>query len=117
MRISAAFTSFVKDLALATGMSLVHLPRPQLPDVATTVVRRRLTKDGDPGEMAKLRCEDKQRYIVAPLLSAQCAGHTVRKNLACIHSQLRDIIVSSEGASEPKVLLLSPLEAAILKER
>jgi len=117
MRISAAFTSFVKDLARTTGMSLAHFPRPQLPDVATSVVRRRLTKDGDPGEMAKLRREDKQRYIVAPLRSTQGAGHTVRKSLARIHSQLRDIIVSSDGVSEPKVLLLSPLEAAILKER
>lgn len=117
MRISTAFTSFVKELALATGMTIASITGPHLSEVATALVMRRLTRQGDRTAIAKLWEEGKKRYIVAPPLYQQSAGLTVRSSLFSIHTRLQDVIVRSESAYEPAVLSLSPLEAAILKER
>ncbi|MFL6194672.1 MAG: S8 family serine peptidase [Thermoanaerobaculia bacterium] len=58
-----------------------------------------------------------QRYIVAPLLYQQAAGEAVRSSLRTIHNTLQGKIVRSEHESGPKVLSLSALEAAVVKER
>jgi subtilisin family serine protease len=117
MRISTAFSTFVKDLALATGMTLARVTAPHLPEVATAVVMRRLMRDRKHAEIAKLWREDKQRYIITQPLSQLHAGQTVRSSLASIHTRLQNVMLRSEGADGAKVLWLSPLEAAILKER
>jgi subtilisin len=117
MRISTAFSSFVKELALATGMTLAPIAAPPLPEVAAAVVMRRLRRDGNQAEIAKLWQADTQRYIVAPPLYERQASQTARSSLSCIHARLKDVTVRSEGEEGAKVLSLSPLEAAILKER
>ena len=67
--------------------------------------------------MESLKSPEKQRYIVAPPLYQQSSGPTVQASLRSIHATLQENIVRSTYETGPKVLNLSPLEAALVQQR
>ncbi len=115
--ISKDFLPFVTELATPPGTKVRHVAAARLEEVAVDVVSRRLAGAASKAELVKLKASDKKRYIVAPLLYQQSAAPTVRDNLRNLHNTLKGAIVRSEHEEGPKVLRLSPLEAAVLKER
>lgn len=115
--ISADFLPFVTDLATATGMRVKQVAPTRLEKVAVDVVSRRLARATGRADLVKLRAGQKKRYIVSPLLHQQSAAPSVRASLLSLHDTLKEAIVRSEHEDGPKVLKLSALEAAVLKER
>ena len=114
--VSSEFQPLVEDLASATGLRTSRQDKNELAALALRVVaRRQVTKRRSLIE--GLRSPDEGRYIVAPLLYQQSAGLSVRSSLRNIEQTLRSKIVRSAEETGPKVLRLSALEAALLKER
>ena len=114
--VSSEFQPLVEDLALATGLRASRQDKNELGALALRVVaRRQATKRRSLIEGLKSTHEG--RYIVAPLLYQQSAGPSVQSSLRNIEQTLRSKIVRSTGETGPKVLRLSALEAALIKER
>lgn len=116
--ISSQFFPFVRDLASATGLR-TKFRASALPEVAVKVCARRLTAAGSKAALAALKGTEKTRYIVAPPLHQQSAGPATTASLRALHDALigTDAVVRSENETGRKVLRLSPLEAAVLREK
>ena len=114
--ISNELLPYVVDLATSTGLRNVRFAETPLAELAFQVVRKRL-QTRKKTVIEKLRSPDKERYIVAPSLYQQSSGATVQSSLRSIHATLNESILRSENESGPKVLQLSSLEAALIKER
>lgn len=116
--ISSRFLPFVRDLASATGLG-AKFRASALPEMAVKVVARRLTAATSKATLAGLKGKEKRRYIVAPPLHQQSAGPATTAGLRALHDALinTDAIVRSENETGRKVLRLSPLEAAVLREK
>lgn len=115
--ISADFLPFISDLASGTGIQLKSVPRVDLEKVAADVVSQRLRRANSKTTLTKLRTDSKRRYIVAPLLHQTSAAPSVKSSLRSLQTTLGSKILRSQHEDGPKVLKLSPLEAAVLKER
>ncbi len=114
--VSSEFQPLIEDLASATGLRTSKQDKTALAALALRVVtRRQATKRRSLIE--ELKSPDEGRYIVAPLLYQQSAGLSVRSSLRSIEQTLRSKIVRSAEETGSKVLRLSPLEAALIKER
>jgi subtilisin len=114
--VSSEFQPLVEDLASATGLRASRQEQSEISALALRVVaRRQATKRRSVIE--QLKSPDEGRYIVAPLLYQQSAGPSVRSSLRNIEQTLRSKIVRSTEETGPKVLRLSALEAALIKER
>ena len=111
--LSDEWKTMVVDLAKSTGINLVG---DQLSDLAFQVVRKRL-RTRKKATLDKLQSPSKTRYIVAPPLYQQSSGATVQTNLRSIHDTLQGSILRSEHETGSKVLKLSSLEAALVRER
>jgi subtilisin family serine protease len=82
--------------------------------LAEEIVQRRTGASGV--STAQLGSEPK-RYIVAPSAVQKSAGPSVRANLRSIHDEFKSSILRSEHEDGRKVMQMTPLEAALLKER
>lgn len=135
MAISSHFSPFVLDLASTTGGKLfgglgamgalagvtLHdaVAPAALPALAMEVVSRRMAAPHATSLKVALKGKTRKRYIVAPLLHQQSAGPATRESLRKVHDTLAgtDAVVRSEHETGPKVLRLTALEAAVLRER
>lgn len=114
--ISKSFLPLVTDLASTTGVSMPKLDDAGLQKAALNVIRKRLPSQSRT-VVAKLKSPEKRRFIVAPPRYQQNAGENVKAHLRDIHGTLQTSIIHSHGETSPKLLQLSSLEAALLKER
>lgn len=114
--ISESFVSVVTDLASSTGVKMAKLDPAGLQKTALSVMRKRLPTQSR-AVVAGLKSPEKRRFIVAPPRYQQHAGANVQASLRTIFDTLQPSILHSHGETAPKLLQLSSLEAAILKER
>jgi minor extracellular protease Epr len=116
MMISKGFRPLVTDLASSTGLQLASLAQLELGEAALKVMRRRMPVRS-PSAVARLKSPAKKRYIVAPARYQQSAGANSQAGLSTIHNTLSENVLRSQGETGSKLLALSPLEAALVKER
>ena len=114
---SPSFIPLVSDLASSSGVTPARVSRAALTCVALECVERRLGGAISRREKAAFKEEGKKRYVVAPLLYQQASAPSVRDSLRLIGSTLSDSVIKSAQEGGSKVLSLTPLEAAVLKER
>lgn len=115
--VSSDFIPLVSDLAFSSGITPALISRSALPGVALECVERRLVGAISKQEKTEMKGAGKKRYIVAPLLYQQASAPSVRESLRLIGSTLTGSIIKSTHEDGPKVLSLTALEAAVLKER
>jgi hypothetical protein len=108
MTATSGFVDLVAHLTQRTDVSNeTFLP------IAEEVVRRRTgVSDPSTGPTSAPR-----RYIVGPPTAQRTAGPNVRENLRAIHSAFSEAILRSQHEDGTKVMQMTPLEAALLKER
>ncbi|XXX76133.1 S8 family serine peptidase [Sorangium sp. So ce134] len=115
MAITSEFAPFVKALAAALpanrrfGGSLMD-------DAIDAIAGRRGSASNAP-EMRALLSEERARYIIAPPRFERSAGPSARAQLDHIRKTIPSSAVRGDGAGDHQLLLLSPLEAAVVKER
>jgi subtilisin family serine protease len=114
--VSSEFQPLVEDLASASGVRTSRQDKGRLTELALRVVtQRQATKSRS--LIAGLKSPEERRYIVAPRLYQQTAGPSVQNSLRNIETTLRSKIVRSTQEAGSKVLQLTSLEAALVKER
>lgn len=114
--ISEAFLPMVADLASSTGLRVTELAAGELGEAALTVLRRRMPGRSQ-AAVARLKAPEKKRYIVAPARYQQAAGPNAQASLRSIQESLGEKILRHQGENGSKLLELSSLEAALVKER
>ena len=117
MALSAAFITFVRELAITMGIPVARRAAHEWVETAIALIRRRRTGLDTSVGLASLRETHRRRYIVAPPPYHPSAGPTVQQSLRDLQQHLQDVTLKSEGAEGAKVLALSTLEAVVLQER
>lgn len=118
MTIKAEFRTFIDDLAASISANLRTSRRspdaPLMNEACEILAIRRGWALNSP-ELRALLAGTRKRYIVAPPRFTPSAGPSAQASLA----QIQRVIGSSvlRSADSAKLLLLSPLEVAILRER
>jgi subtilisin len=114
MIIAEEFRPFVQDLAAATP---AERRGGSLEGSALEIVSSRHGWTQNEPAFRALLSNQRRRTIVAPGRFERSAGPAGRANLASIEHNLHASVLRREPEGGAKVMLLSPLEAAVLKER
>jgi subtilisin family serine protease len=106
---TSGFVNLVAQLTHRTDVS-----RETFLPIAEEVVRRRTgASDAATAQLTSTP----RRYIVAPPTAQKSAGPSVRENLRAIQNSFPEAILRSQHEDASKVMRMTPLEAALLKER
>ncbi len=109
MTATSGFVGLVAQLTQRSDVS-----RETFLPIAEEVLRRRTgASDALTGQLTSAP----RRYIVAPPTAQRSAGPSVRENLRVIHGAFPEAILRSQDEDGSKVMRMTPLEAALLKER